>query len=143
MTTRSCGRASGAFAIGFGIQQIVQPLRVLEQQGREFGWGRPEALGQPVGGIAEIQHLQAELRHMAQRLAEAHQNLRGYLGDLTAGRKTSGRWRASYTTGRFNCSWRSTSACNGKKTGVRALFTTDGLARRFPPEQEITIYRIV
>lgn len=78
-------------AIGFGVRQIVQPLRALERQAREFGWGRPEALGKPVGGIAEIQHLQAEIRYMAQRLAEAHQNLRGYLSDLTAGQEDERR----------------------------------------------------
>lgn len=78
-------------AIGFGVRQIVQPLRTLELQAREFGWGRPGALEKPVGGIAEIQHLQAELRYMAQQLAEAQQNLRAYLGDLTAGQEDERR----------------------------------------------------
>lgn len=78
-------------AIGFGLRQVIQPLRALERQAREFGWGRPEALEQPVGGIAEIQHLQAELKHMAQRLEEARQRRRRYLGDLTAGQEDERR----------------------------------------------------
>ncbi|HLF01488.1 MAG TPA: isoprenylcysteine carboxylmethyltransferase family protein [Anaerolineales bacterium] len=55
-------------ALGFGIRQIVQPLRLLERQASELAWGRFEAIEKPVGGIGEIRHLQAELILMAQKM---------------------------------------------------------------------------
>ncbi len=78
-------------ALGFGIRQIVQPLRVLEQQASELTWGRFEAIEKPVGGIAEIRNLQAELRRMAQKVKASQQNLRGYLGAITAGQEDERR----------------------------------------------------
>lgn len=78
-------------ALGFGVRQIVQPLRALERQARDLGWGRYEAIEAPVGGIAEIQHLQAELARMAAKVKAAQQNLRGYLGAITAGQEDERR----------------------------------------------------
>ncbi len=78
-------------ALGFGIRQIVQPLRVLEQQASELTWGRFEAVETPVGGIAEIRNLQAELSRMAQKVKASQQNLRGYLGAITAGQEDERR----------------------------------------------------
>lgn len=78
-------------ALGFGFRQIVQPLRALEQKASELAWGRFEALETPVGGIAEIRHLQAELVRMAQKLKAAQQNLRGYLSAITAGQEDERR----------------------------------------------------
>lgn len=78
-------------AVGFGIRQIVQPLRLLEQQTSELAWGRFEAIEKPVGGIAEIQHLQAELVVMARKVKAAQQNLRGYLNAITAGQEDERR----------------------------------------------------
>ncbi len=78
-------------ALGFGIRQIVQPLRVLEQQASELTWGRFEAIETPVGGIAEIRNLQAELSRMAQKVKASQQNLRGYLGAITAGQEDERR----------------------------------------------------
>lgn len=78
-------------ALGFGIRQIIQPLRVLAHQTDELGWGRFEAIEQPVGGIAEIRHLQAQLILMAQKVKAAQQNLRGYLGAITIGQEDERR----------------------------------------------------
>lgn len=78
-------------ALAFGVRQIVQPLRALERQARDLGWGRYEAIETPVGGIAEIQHLQAELARMAAKVKAAQQNLRGYLGAITAGQEDERR----------------------------------------------------
>ncbi len=78
-------------ALGFGIRQIVQPLRVLEKQASELTWGRFEAIEKPVGGIAEIRNLQAELSRMAQKVKTSQQNLRGYLGAITAGQEDERR----------------------------------------------------
>jgi signal transduction histidine kinase len=56
-----------------------------------LAWGDFEAIEEPVGGINEIQRLQTELIHMAQKVKAAQQNLRGYLGAVTAGQEEERR----------------------------------------------------
>jgi len=77
--------------LGFGLREIVAPLRALERQARELGQGHYGAVDQPVGGIAEVQRLQAELRRMAQKVRLAQSSLRGYLGAMTAGQEEERR----------------------------------------------------
>jgi len=79
--------AAALVAVGFGIRQIVQPLRALEQQASELAWGRYDAIETPVGGIAEIQNLQAQLVIMARKVKTAQQSLRGYAGAITTGQE--------------------------------------------------------
>lgn len=71
----------------FGVRQVVQPLQSLEKKATELGWGDFEAIAEPVGGINEIQRLQAELVHMAHKVQLAQQSLRGYLGAVTTGQE--------------------------------------------------------
>jgi signal transduction histidine kinase len=78
-------------ALWFGVRQIVQPLQSLEQKATELGWGRFEAIEEPVGGINEIQRLQSELIHMAHKVKLAQQSLRGYLGAVTTGQEEERR----------------------------------------------------
>lgn len=78
-------------ALGFGARQIVQPLQSLEEKATALAWGDYEAIEAPVGGIAEIQRLQNELVHMAHKVRSAQQNLRGYLGAVTAGQEEERR----------------------------------------------------
>ncbi|MEK7439974.1 MAG: histidine kinase [Chloroflexota bacterium] len=78
-------------ALGFGIRQIVQPLQLLEKQAAELGWGKFEAIEKPVGGIAEIHHLQAQLILMAHKVKAAQKNLRGYVSMITAGQEDERR----------------------------------------------------
>ena len=75
----------------FGVRQIVQPLQSLERKATELAWGDFNAIEEPVGGINEIQRLQAELIHMAQKVKAAQQSLRGYLGAVTAGQEEERR----------------------------------------------------
>jgi signal transduction histidine kinase len=75
----------------FGLRQIVQPLQSLEKKAADLGWGNFEAIEEPVGGINEIQRLQAELIHMAHKVKLAQQGLRGYLGAVTAGQEEERR----------------------------------------------------
>jgi signal transduction histidine kinase len=77
--------------LGFGVLQIVQPLQSLEQKATALAWGDFEAIEEPVGGIAEIQRLQAELVHMAQKVRSAQRGLRDYLGAITAGQEEERR----------------------------------------------------
>jgi signal transduction histidine kinase len=78
-------------ALWFGVRQIVQPLQSLEQKATELGWGRFEAIEEPVGGINEIQRLQSELIHMAHKVKLAQQSLRGYLAAVTTGQEEERR----------------------------------------------------
>ena len=82
-------------AIAFGLRQIVQPLRALARNAAELGWGRFAAIEEPVGGIAEIQHLQAELIQMAEKVKAAQQNLRDYVSAITMGQEDERRRLAS------------------------------------------------
>jgi signal transduction histidine kinase len=75
----------------FGVRQIVQPLQSLEQKATKLAWGNFEAIEEPVGGINEIQRLQTELIHMAQKVKAGQQGLRGYLGAITAGQEEERR----------------------------------------------------
>ncbi len=75
----------------FGVRQIVQPLQSLEQKATKLAWGNFEAIEEPVGGINEIQRLQTELIHMAQKVKAGQQSLRGYLGAVTAGQEEERR----------------------------------------------------
>ncbi|KAA3661886.1 MAG: HAMP domain-containing protein [Chloroflexi bacterium] len=78
-------------ALWFGVRQIVQPLQALERKATELGWGDFEAISESVGGISEIQRLQNELMHMAQKVKVSQQSLRGYLGAVTAGQEEERR----------------------------------------------------
>lgn len=78
-------------ALGFGIRQIVQPLQRLAEKAAALGWGHYDAIEPPVGGIAEIRHLQAQLVLMAHKVKTAQENLRGYLNAITAGQEDERR----------------------------------------------------
>jgi len=78
-------------ALWFGIRQIIQPLQALERKAAELGWGHFDVIEQPVGGIAEIRHLQAELIRMAQKVKAAQQNLRSYVTAITTGQEDERR----------------------------------------------------
>ncbi len=70
-------------ALWFGLRQIVLPLQSLETQAAELAWGNYDAIEEPVGGIAEIRHLQNELIHLAHKVRAAQAGLRGYIGVIT------------------------------------------------------------
>jgi signal transduction histidine kinase len=72
-------------ALWFGARRIIRPLQDLEKQAAELGEGNFDAIQKPVGGIAEIRNLQAELIEMANKLKSAEQSLHSYIGVMTAG----------------------------------------------------------
>jgi signal transduction histidine kinase len=74
-------------ALWFGAEQIVKPLRSLEAKAAKLAWGDFKAIEQPVQGIVEIRHLQAELTHMARRVQTAQQSLHSYIGAITLGQE--------------------------------------------------------
>ncbi|HSH03995.1 MAG TPA: histidine kinase [Anaerolineae bacterium] len=74
-------------ALWFGIGQIVHPLQALAKKATELGWGNFNTINESVGGIAEIQRLQTELVHMAEKLQISQQGLRNYLDAITTGQE--------------------------------------------------------
>jgi signal transduction histidine kinase len=67
----------------FGASQVVGPLQRLEQKTQFLTRGEFDAPREPVGGIAEIQHLQKTLVLMSQRILAAQEALRGYINTMT------------------------------------------------------------
>jgi signal transduction histidine kinase len=78
-------------ALWFGGRQIVQPLQSLEARAAKLTWGNFKEIEEPVGGIAEIRHLQNELVHMARQLQAAQQSLHSYIGAITQGQEEERR----------------------------------------------------
>ncbi|OGO13872.1 MAG: hypothetical protein A2Y93_00370 [Chloroflexi bacterium RBG_13_68_17] len=70
-------------ALWFGARQVIAPLRRLEVQAGQLEHKAGFALDAPVGGIAEIQHLQASLASMARRIRAAQLTLRSYIAAIT------------------------------------------------------------
>ena len=70
-------------ALYLGASQVVKPLRTLESKAATLASGDFKTIQEPVGGIAEIQHLQKELIRMADRVREAQRSLHGYIGAIT------------------------------------------------------------
>lgn len=80
-----------ALALWLGARQVVQPLRKLESRAITLASGDFKSIQEPVGGIAEIQHLQAELVAMAHRVQDAQRSLHGYIGAITAAQEEERR----------------------------------------------------
>ncbi len=62
---------------------MVQPLRTLESKAASLAWGDFKNIQEPVGGIAEIQHLQKELIQMANKVKDAQRSLHKFIGAIT------------------------------------------------------------
>ena len=71
-------------ALWFGAKQIVQPLQRLESKAAALAWGDFHAIGESVGGISEVRHLQMELAEMARKVQAAQEGLHDYIGAITA-----------------------------------------------------------
>jgi len=67
----------------FGATQVIRPLRKLQDRAERTEAAEDSSLGDPVGGIAEIQQLQETLATMAARLRSTQQALRAYISALT------------------------------------------------------------
>jgi signal transduction histidine kinase len=71
-------------ALWFGARQIVQPLQRLESKAAAVALGDFDTIQEPVGGISEVQHLQAELAAMARTIHASQAGLHDYIGAITA-----------------------------------------------------------
>jgi signal transduction histidine kinase len=70
-------------ALWFGARRVIEPIRRLEQKADKLAGGEYEAIEEPVGGIAEIRHLQQTFVMMTRRIRAAQQALRGYIESIT------------------------------------------------------------
>jgi signal transduction histidine kinase len=73
-----------AAALWFGAKKIIQPLQDLEAKAAALAWGDFGAIKEPVGGIAEVQHLQNGLAEMSRKVQAAQEGLRDYIGAITS-----------------------------------------------------------
>jgi signal transduction histidine kinase len=71
-------------ALWFGARQIVKPLQKLESKAALVASGDYDAIQEPVGGIMEVQHLQAELAAMGRKVQASHAALRHYINAITS-----------------------------------------------------------
>jgi signal transduction histidine kinase len=71
----------------FGLRYIVRPLRRLDWAAGQAGWGRPDALQQSVGGVAEIEDLRLALARMTAQVRRYQQELQGYIDAITLGQE--------------------------------------------------------
>jgi two-component system sensor histidine kinase UhpB len=78
-------------ALWLATRRIVQPLQALEAKAAQVGWGKFEAIEEPVGGILEIRNLQAELIHLAHKVRTSQEGLRSYIGAMTLGQEEERR----------------------------------------------------
>ncbi len=69
--------------LGFGTIRVVRPLQRLRQQTAALPDGDLAQLQEPIGGIQEITELQKTLFEMANRLRDAQDTLRDYIGAIT------------------------------------------------------------
>lgn len=71
-------------ALWFVATRIVRPLQRLETKAAALAGGDFHAIQEPVGGIAEVRHLQAELTDMSRKVQAAQEGLHDYIGAITA-----------------------------------------------------------
>jgi signal transduction histidine kinase len=78
-------------ALWFGARQVIRPLQKLEAEAVHLSQGDFQEIEKPVGGIAEIQHLQDQLIQMAQKVQAAQRSLHDYIGSVTTGQEEERR----------------------------------------------------
>jgi signal transduction histidine kinase len=66
-------------AIYVGVRQVLQPLEELGRRATKIAWGDFSAIGNPVGGIAEIDELRETLSHMAERIRSYQIAMQSYV----------------------------------------------------------------
>ena len=78
-------------ALWFAARQIIRPLQELETKAAQLAAGDFYSITTPVGGIAEIRHLQNEMIQMAQQVKAAQQSLHHYIGAITSAQEDERR----------------------------------------------------
>ncbi|HFD40060.1 MAG TPA: HAMP domain-containing protein, partial [Anaerolineae bacterium] len=71
----------------YGVRAIARPLQKLGAQAERVAWGDFEAIGAPVGGVAEIEDLRRTLDHMARRIQSYQRGMHDYIAAMTQGQE--------------------------------------------------------
>ncbi|MBI1880462.1 MAG: hypothetical protein HYR94_19975 [Chloroflexi bacterium] len=70
-------------AVTFGLRYVVRPLQTLDRQATRVAWGDFAAVGEPVGGIQEIEDLRRTLAGMADQIQRYQAGMRDYIAAVT------------------------------------------------------------
>ena len=74
-------------AVYLGVRQVLQPLEELGRRASKIAWGDFSAIGDPVGGIAEIDELRITLNQMADRIRAYQSAMQSYVAAVTRGQE--------------------------------------------------------
>ncbi|MDH4209561.1 MAG: histidine kinase [Anaerolineae bacterium] len=74
-------------AIYLVVRQVLQPLEELGSRASKIAWGDFSAVGEPVGGIAEIDDLRVTLNQMADRIRAYQSAMHDYVAAVTQGQE--------------------------------------------------------
>lgn len=74
-------------AIYLVARQVLQPLEELGARASRIAWGDFSAVGEPVGGIAEIDDLRVTLNQMADRIRAYQSAMHDYVAAVTQGQE--------------------------------------------------------
>ena len=74
-------------AIYLVVRQVLQPLEELGRRASKIAWGDFSAVGEPVGGIAEIDDLRLTLSQMAHRIHAYQSAMHNYVAAVTQGQE--------------------------------------------------------
>jgi two-component system sensor histidine kinase DegS len=74
-------------AVYLGVRQVLQPLEKLGRRASKIAWGDFSAIGDPVGGIAEIDELRITLNQMADRIRAYQSAMHSYVAAVTRGQE--------------------------------------------------------
>ena len=70
-------------AVTFGLRYVVRPLQTLDRQTSRVAWGDFSALGEPVGGVQEIEDMRRTLQEMAAQIQRYQSGMRDYIAAVT------------------------------------------------------------
>lgn len=72
-----------SLAVTFGLRYVVHPLQLLDRQATRLAWGDFAAVGEPVGGVQEIEDLRRTLVGMADQVQRYQVGMRDYIAAVT------------------------------------------------------------
>ncbi len=70
-------------AVTFGLRYVVRPLQTLDRQASRVAWGDFSALGEPVGGVQEIEDMRRTLQEMGVQIQRYQAGMHDYIAAVT------------------------------------------------------------
>lgn len=75
-------------ALYFTARYVARPLQILSAQAGHVTWGDFSSIGEPVGGVQEIEDLRQALEEMAGRIKDHEDGMRDYIAAITQGQES-------------------------------------------------------